>query len=351
MIELVQRNPNRALVNKAHQAKIVRDMARVAAQHDVPFYAVITDLKRLEVIKCVSKDGIDGIPLVLQRFTEVDGADNVREVLTHFLRAHPADLGVHPENISFPFKGIEGGLVTITERLGKGAHGRVWAVVEKPTWVVKEFADSGAATSEKAALTMMHGVAGVPTLVASSALRLLMDPRGKDLQDALSKTTGVHYTSLLWSVVATTVGALREAHSKRLVHRDVRATNVVIAGTPVLIDWASACPAGEATAYSGTTHFASGAVLEQYAESADGVKVFPADDLESLVLTIAAELDRDLLVELSSIKRDAPRRIAEFWSTKISKWPALGGLVALAREAKYDELLQQAPWQALWSPA
>lgn len=350
MIELVRPAPFGALVDKRHAVKIVRDMARVAGLHEMPLYAVITDFNRLEVIKCVSKEGRDSIPLCLQRFVEVEGKNNVRSVLTSFLRAHPADLGVHPEKLSFAFEGFEGGRVTIAERLGKGAHGQVWAVAEKPTWVVKRFTDSAAATAEKQALTTMHGVAGVPTVVASSPCCLLMEPRGTDLRDALSKKEGEHYKSLLWTVIAATVGTLQEAHSKSLVHRDVRATNIVIAGLPILIDWASACHARVCLPYSGTTHFASVAVLRQCADSAEGVTVGPEDDLESLVFTIAAQVNIDLFTELSRIRRDVPARIADFWEWTIARWSALCALVTLARGAQYGELLKEDTWRTLWLP-
>lgn len=321
-------------------------MARVATQHAMPLYAIVTDLERLVVIKCRSRGVEDAIPLIFQRYAEVQGKDRVRDVLNTFLRANPGDLGVFPDCMIFPFSEVS---VTTSKTLGEGAHGRVWMVVENPSWVLKEF-HGGDAQAEAHALKTIGPAAAIPAIIASSKDHLLLMPRGEKLSDAVSVKGR---WPLLLGVAISVVGALQTAHSRDLVHRDVRASNIVVVmegenpSMPYLIDWASACVAGKRLPYSGTTYFASVAVLEQMMAQKWEVTVKPKDDLESLVFTIAAELSAELETKLFLMQKNDVAGIASLWVTMISEWPALNVLVTLARQVNYEALLSPEPWEAL----
>ena len=105
-----------------------------------------------------------------------------------------------------------------------------------------------------------------------------------------------------------------------------------------LVDWG--CATLQQTApYEGTVHYASFSVLQQLAQDPYCVKVNPADDLESLVVSCFCIRHPDAHSQLQNVDRlQLPVAVLQWWRQVWKTRPQWQLASGAARAADYDTL-------------
>ncbi len=166
----------------------------------------------------------------------------------------------------------------------------------------------------------------------------------------------------LHKLVGQLVHTLKMSHARGIINRDVRPSNVIVAGSEtqqlVIIVWGFAvmCPEGSdsvTAVYEGTiVAYASDNVWRQYMDGSGRcgkVLVSPADDLVSpgLVHCIFVMLHPAVQHELRTLPRDDAQAARGFWHRVLATRPRWQLAVDAAARAEYisvRELLVLLEW-------
>eukprot|EP00698_Gefionella_okellyi_P017436 TRINITY_DN5096_c0_g1_i2.p2 TRINITY_DN5096_c0_g1~~TRINITY_DN5096_c0_g1_i2.p2 ORF type:complete len:220 (-),score=46.96 TRINITY_DN5096_c0_g1_i2:8-667(-) len=159
--------------------------------------------------------------------------------------------------------------------LAVGGSSIVFEDASDATRVLK-VATSGSAQHEFDVLDFLakNSIPRAVRCIAFEKAQLLLKPRGTRLND---------YRGVVpYAIFADVWKCLFRMHAKGVVHRDVRPVNIIVFNDRgYLIDFSAAHWVSlGATAYAGTTRFASDAVLKQLNAAAPHVTVNAADDME-----------------------------------------------------------------------
>ena len=109
-----------------------------------------------------------------------------------------------------------------------------------------------------------------------------------------------------------------------------------IKSTIYLVDWGSAT-LQQSAKYEGTIHYASLQVLEQLTHNFKNVEVGPADDLESLVLSLFCISHPDAHKELQRLAK-LPGALMQWWTQTWASRPQWQLALTAARAARHDTL-------------
>jgi hypothetical protein len=333
--------------NKGHRGKFVRDLIRVFRRRgDAAVHGVITDLARIVAIQLRSI-GPDGTPRL--RKTPIMTGPEVERVFRAFASAAPEQLGVAVKGLDFDICPSAGGPTAQTtpdRMLGRGAQACVYLLrtASMPAQYLKHFSGSGPGYHrELESLTLLQGTVGVPTVcgVDEKKHAFTATPVGT----LIATERGMAW--LQCAAVALTQ-VLQAAHTKNLVHRDVRPSNIIVSGRGVahLIDWACSAKGGQqVTSYYGTVHYAAISVLESLVRGTPYTPD-PAHDLESLVYTFQDLLQKEP-PRILAASRDNIADILAQRKQQASATPALAQLLQQAQSRSYSDLLQVGTWATL----
>jgi serine/threonine protein kinase len=217
---------------------------------------------------------------------------------------------------------------------------------------------AGVLDREVGTLQQLAGIPGVPRLVgvckdANNMPGIVMQPLGKVLEwgEWSSRVTS---EQPLHQLVGQLVLTLKMSHARGIINRDVRPSNVIVAGSEtqqlVIIDWGFAvkCPEGSesvAAVYEGTIAYASDSVWRQYMDGSGcgEVRVSPADDLVSLVRCMFVMLHPAVQQDLRTLPRDDAQAAMGFWHRLLAirpRWQLAVGAAARADYGMVRELLE-----------
>ncbi len=105
-----------------------------------------------------------------------------------------------------------------------------------------------------------------------------------------------------------------------------------------LVDWGSAT-LQQIAPYEGTVHYASVSILQQLTQGLDCVKVSPADDLESLVVSFFCIRHLDAHRQLQNVDRlQLPVTVLQWWRQIWMTRPQWQLALGAARAANYGTL-------------
>ncbi len=219
---------------------------------------------------------------------------------------------------------------------------------------------AGVLAREVSTLQQLAGIPGVPRLVgvckeAKCMRGIVMQPLGKVLEweEWNSRVTA---EQPLHKLVGQLVRTLEMSHARGIINRDVRPSNVIVAGSNetqqlVIIDWGFAvkCPEGSesvAAVYEGTIGYASDSVWRQYMDSSGcgEVLVSPADDLVSLVRCMFVMLHPAVQQDLRTLPRDDAQAARAFWHRVLATRPRWQLAVDAAARADYSTLRELLGW-------
>ena len=267
--------------DKTHKAKFIRDLVRIIKLRGecFPLYGIITDLARITVIKVI---GMKGLFPNMQCYT---GAGNdVQEILTAFTTALPSDLGVLEKELCFESSELQRS-ANVKSVIAAGAHGVVYSDCNDANNVIKKFRSESFYLSEIAALTDLAAINGIPRLIFfdNRKFACILQPFGTVLKKKIREEQCTLYrNSMVLHFALSLVKILQSVHSLKKVHRDVRASNIIIKDNVVfLIDWASCVDAHQLVHFSGTIHFAALEILLALSKGVTTVEACPKHDLES----------------------------------------------------------------------
>ncbi len=132
---------------------------------------------------------------------------------------------------------------------------------------------------------------------------------------------------------------VQAAHGKLIVNRDVTPRNLIHTKSDIyLVDWGSAT-LQQIAQYEGTIHYASVSVLQQLTQGLDCVKVTPADDLESLVVSFFCIRHPDAHSQLQNVDRlQLPVTVLQWWRQTWMTRPRWQLASGAARAADHDTL-------------
>ena len=179
------------------------------------------------------------------------------------------------------------GRYTLIRRLGVGGMAESWLATDRlaETRIVLKFAHQGATGADAAALLKREWRTGSRLMHANIARTFEFhdDPDGPYFgqqyvgETHIGATAGSDPADSL-RPLAMISDALRYAHGKGIVHRDIKAANILLdsRGVPYLIDFGIAAPTGSNR--MGT----SGSPVAQSADQASGAPATPADDIYGL---------------------------------------------------------------------
>lgn len=228
----------------------------------------------------------------------------------------------------------------IDRLLGSGAQGYVYSTVEPMGCFIKHYTVAADQAAELTILQALHGVAGVPTVLGSTAEAppaVLCSPVGASLS--------LHRGDVpqMMQVARACVAVLRSVHARHIVHRDLRLSNILLHDEGVLIiDWASASSVENAAlhSYQGAVHFAADEVLAALAADpiSRRVQYLPQHDLEGIVKTMFAAMYPVYVKALLSIPRLDFATTQLFWPTCAEEHTTLAAMLNAARGCDYDIL-------------
>jgi hypothetical protein len=274
--------------SKAHRGKFVRDLIRVYHRRGgIPVQGVITDLARVMAVK-LEGIGEDGEPRLVK--TAVLTGSGVKKVFLAFAAASTEDLFVTTQT-KFMLRSTSGLSVrtqqAVPDRiLGRGAQGCVFLLRGPVDRFLKDFTDQQHFSKEVEALRALNAsnVSGVPTLLA-------LDNKQHAFAATPVGTMITMQRGKAWLLIAATCLAsiLQETHNLKLVHRDVRPSNIITKDNDVyLLDWACAAAVGnKVLMHAGTVYYAAIEVLEALNNKVP-YEPKPSHDLESLVYVMDA---------------------------------------------------------------
>lgn len=230
--------------------------------------------------------------------------------------------------------------------LGSGAQGTVFmAVSEKEEkerenkWFIKCHSEQRCFDCEVEFLAKLQGVPGVVQLKAKDDRELAF--AGSPI---CKKITSLRGKISLFEMAVQVVDTLEIVHGKKIGHRDVRASNLLLEVNAngevvkaILADWATAVVLGMDLLYEGAVHFASNTVLENLAKGETSFAFTAAMDLESLVKTVW-DLQHPTFCEVSSISKKNLREILDWWTAREVMEINLAKYLKLARSEDYEEL-------------
>ncbi|MCO5605348.1 hypothetical protein L7F22_059531 [Adiantum nelumboides] len=264
---------------KAHVGHAIRRAISVlqsASPARKKIVVAVTNLRCIQwytVERAWSEDAWDmRSPLVYSRSVEIDSAK--RSLAAVFL-ADPAHLFCQQSH-SYVIDGHE---LEFLEYLGSGVTSTVYMV---------NYLDEHAALKiskgafdvrcEKETLELLKGVPGVPSVqgVSSNLKSLLISPVGEKVKGSVPPRARRNF--------ANVIDTLRQAHERKIVHRDVRVGNMLIFYESfLLVDWDFACGVECRDLFCGSLLTASSSVLKDYGNPA---LYRPKDDLVSFVKSL-----------------------------------------------------------------
>jgi hypothetical protein len=205
-------------------------------------------------------------------------------------------------------------------------------------------------------LELLQGVPGVPRVVglcsdAWGQDALMTEPVGEVLEWRVWDRQSVLAVPL-HTLVGGLVQTLQRSHSLGVINRDVRPSNIILAGEQgaqqqlVIIDWGFAvqCDAGARLfqgPYSGTLAYASDSVLRQYeGSSGRDVAVGPADDLVSLVRCAFVVVHPSARMKLRVLDRGGAALVLGLWRAALACRPRWLEAQAAAEQGDYERVQQ-----------
>ncbi|KAH3759349.1 hypothetical protein Pelo_8827 [Pelomyxa schiedti] len=214
--------------------------------------------------------------------------------------------------------------------LGYGATGFVFRDKEK-TW---KFASKPEAKAEiqheYKILERMNAknVPNIPSVIEREEYGFAMSEQGYPVEN----------TDSLCSLFEDYTKALVEASRCDIVHRDIRPQNLLVCnGGGLVIDWGFACTTKKMIHYEGTVRFASKRVwtllthAQSRGEQNPKVKCTLADDLESLVKSMAALSSKSLLECIMQDRTDTYLESHKCWDYLFSHYPQWNRLLGAAQ--------------------
>jgi hypothetical protein len=201
-------------------------------------------------------------------------------------------------------------------------------------------------------LRRLEGIPGVPRVVglcsdAWGRDALMTAPVGEVLEWRVWDEQSVS-PAPLHTLVGGLVRALQSSHSRGVINRDIRPSNIVFASKQapqqlVIIDWGFAVQCEDGARcfegpYSGTIPYASDWVLKHYAyaQSMGGdVVVCPEDDLVSLVRCAFAVVHPSARMKLRLLDRGGAAAVLSWWQDALAFRPGWRAAVAAAERGDY----------------
>jgi hypothetical protein len=337
--------------DKDHKQKIIRDLERVHSRTGRyrPIYAVITDLSRIQCVRYAGVNPKSGEPQLQKTVV----ADSVEGWLSAFANTSAEMLG-YKDDVEIVVNSERGKREIIVSRgrqLGHGAHATVYQNCDNDKQFIKQFTQQEYFDAEVSVLRKLKKKkkqTGVPTLVATEekSMVYVATPVGHTMLH------GREHDSTCLMALTGVSSALRAAHEEKLVHRDVRPSNIIFVDVDeskvegILLDWAAATPVNVQVSYSGTKHYASHAVLLSLAKNTNPMPTC-ADDWESLVYTFY-ERGQPIEFRIELLRLSKYEDIAQFWQTAQEQQPRLSTMVAAARRCDVPPLLDVKNWMMLW---
>jgi serine/threonine protein kinase len=156
---------------------------------------------------------------------------------------------------------------------------------------------------------------------ANDTVYLIMEyERGRTLQEHVSKHKGQISESFLRNVFAMLSSGLREVHAKKLLHLDIKPSNIYLRanGTPVLLDFGAARQTlGDILPQTRAMHTPGFAAPEQYGDES---KLGPWTDIYSMGATMYSCLQGSTIPAADArLVNDTLKPASEVWRDKYSK--------------------------------
>ncbi|KAM9978134.1 hypothetical protein ACTFIY_011882 [Dictyostelium cf. discoideum] len=178
-------------------------------------------------------------------------------------------------------------------------------------------------------LEILKGGKGIPQLLAKGKRWIATSPYGTLINADTS-----------YSDFSKFVDIIEYCHSKKVIHQDIRASNMIITSDgPILIDFGFSSLEGKVGEYAGTLTTASDNVLKKIA-SFSPFSVTKSDDLISLVRTIFITKCTITQCVISQSDRSDPNSFIKNWEkaieiTDLQHYPEL---IKFAQEVNYSGL-------------
>ncbi|KAK9692438.1 hypothetical protein K7432_014341 [Basidiobolus ranarum] len=219
--------------------------------------------------------------------------------------------------------------------LGEGATSTVYQVkLTDPSWkhiekdgVIKAYFDNFSYLMEnekQKLLDLADYGSGIPKFIAQgNPPSILMTPCGQPIKKLKARDC------------EKIVKILKYAHSKNIVHRDLRQANILIFKNSVVInDWGFAVESEVNAVYQGTIKTASDRILALLANGYNYFPCFPSDDLCSFVKLFILSLGG--VVPLSNNPQECLTYWEQYWDGY--KGTLLRNAIEAANACKYDEV-------------
>lgn len=345
LIELVGQNEP-GWPSKDHKAKFVRDLVRLYRRVTRPVYGVVLDLCR---ILCFRLDCVNelGVPQLFR--TAIHAGSAVRDIMTRFACASPESLGITA--IIFNIKYLDNVLrVQAARRIASGAQGVVYSVNfgDENQYFVKKFNRREFYDCEVVCLNKLLRVPGVPQIFGldEACLAVMASSIGK-------RITKYRKSPHLIILASEFAGILWSIHTKGILHRDIRPSNVMVIDcggriSPLIIDFGCAVDLdGCLKPYAGTIHYAAAEVLKQIVDGSTVIGAQSAYDLESLVL-VMWELRCEEALRVVEIEHRQYGEILRWWREEAESHEGLALLLEHARNCNYEMLTNPTTWQVLF---
>jgi hypothetical protein len=230
-------------------------------------------------------------------------------------------------------------VANVSDVLGSGSQGLVFASSEYPTWFIKCHRGDEHFRNEVHALTSLLGVTGVVQLEAVD-----LTNRAFAASPICKKLAVLRGQAVMYDLAVQLLDTLKDIHGRGLCHRDARASNFLVvlnkngdAEQALICDWATAVPVDQDEYYEGALHFAADSVLQNIREGILSFSFTAEMDLESLAKTVW-DLLRPKDCGVNKLPRENTSEILEWWLSCARSDFKLATYLKFARNLDYQGL-------------